>query len=156
MVEKRAKDWEGPWTRDRGQNACGKLEECLQYLKLSDKMEVGEHGEPDKTCPRRVKNTCTLIKSNRGLSLDNIRCGDVKQLPWEAFEDLADAFDQVIVERKWPMLDAPIPIGLHLKPTGGDRPIAITPLLSALFLKSQGFITDLWEEGHMDFWEDAI
>ena len=39
--------------------------------------------------------------------------------------------------RKWPNPKGEIPVPIHLipKPTGGDRPIGITPLLAALFIR---------------------
>ena len=93
------------------------------------------------------------MKSNRGLTLDFTRVGDVKQIPNEGFEDLADAFQLVTDEREWPLNNTPIPIGLHRKPAGGDRPIGITPVFSALYIKTHINTIDEREIEHMNFWE---
>ena len=49
-----------------------------------------------------------------------------------------------------------VPVALIPKEDGGDRPIGVTPLLAALFLKSHGEFVTEWEEEHMKFWEDAV
>ena len=65
-------------------------------------------------------------------------------------------FDKVIEEGEWPMNGSFIPVSLIPKPDGGDRPIGVTPLMVALFLKSlTGFVLT-WDEAAMDFWEDAV
>ena len=49
-----------------------------------------------------------------------------------------------------------VPTNPHPKPRGGDRPIGITPLLAAIFLEIHGETITDWDEGRMNFWEDAL
>ena len=39
---------------------------------------------------------------------------------------------------------------------GGDRPIGITAALAAIFIEIYGDFVLVWDEGAMDFWEDAV
>ena len=103
-----------------------------------------------------IRQSFTLLKSNLAVSLDN-QCGyDLKELPMEAFDDLGLVYDKVIEEGVWPMNNSFIPVSLIPKPDGGDRPIGVTPLMVALFLKSLTSFVLTWDEAAMDFWEDAI
>ena len=56
----------------------------------------------------------------------------------------------------WPQANLVVPIHLIPKPDGGDRPIGITPMLAAIFMKAQGTLIDEWDQEHMNFWEDAV
>ena len=95
---------------------------------------------------RTIRNKLGTIKSNRALSLDHHSCGDLKELPLEAYEDLATTFNQISKEGEWPMNGTMVRVALIPKDDGGDRPIGITPLLAALFLKSHGEFVTEWEE----------
>ena len=83
----------------------------------------------------------------------------------QAFESLSSIFHKVGQEGAWPIYGQlpskakygnPVPVSLLDKPGGGDKPIGIIPVLSALFLKCQGEITTEWDESKMNFWEDAV
>jgi hypothetical protein len=80
----------------------------------------------------------------------------MKQLPLKAFEELESLFGCVDKHGQWPQHGLVVPIGLLDKPDGGDRPIGITPMLSALYMRTKGPIIDTWESEHMNFWEDAV
>ena len=53
--------------------------------------------------------------------------------------------------QRWPCPHRPPPQG-----GPGDRPIGITPILYALFLRTYGDIVDGWDAERMHFWEDAV
>ena len=61
------------------------------------------------------------------MSLDNQVGYDLKELPQEAFDDLALVFDKMMGEGEWPMNGSYIPVSLIPKPDGGDRPIGVPP-----------------------------
>ena len=94
-----------------------------------------EEALPEPT-GRLVRNKINLIRSNRGLSLDGVCIGDVKELPTKGHDELASLFSRITQERKWPKNISLVPIGLHPKPGGGDRPIGITAALPPSSSKS--------------------
>ena len=153
MIEARSKPWYERWARDQYQINHGTLNQALVRLHTAS---LREDALPAAT-PHGLRNTLSLIKSNRGLGLDHHRSGDLKELPLDAFRELAEIFEGVNQVGIWPFNETLIPIGLIEKPDGGDRPIGITPVLAALYLKNQhGEIVMDWEEKRMVFWEDAI
>ena len=132
MVSSKAGEWYRRWSRDNLQVRSGQLKQV--FAKLESAAEASE--PPPPTCPISLRNTASLIRSSRARSLDGHRSGDIKELPSEAFVELGKIFDGVDECGEWPMNDSFIPIGLVDKPDGGNRPIAVTPYLAALFLKN--------------------
>ena len=160
MVDKRAADWYSRWDRDIGQRQGGRYKQCLDMLEKEALNQEPLQPPPTQT----IINYLSLIKSNRGLGLDHVKCKDIKQLPTVAIDSLRNIFGKVTNEGRWPVSQNingvqygnPIPVSLLDKPGGGDRPIGITPLLAALYLKSHGDITTEWDTRKMNFWEDAV
>ena len=152
MLQSRAEPWYERWSRDKHQKSNGTLAEAFTRLKHRAKQE---EALPELN-GTKVRNTLSLIKSGRAVSLDAHKCGDLKELPIEAFEDLAKIFNSIALEGSWPIEHSAVPISLIPKPDGGDRPIGVTPLLGALFLKSHSDVITEWEDSRMTFWEDAV
>ena len=149
MVNKRATDWYHRWERDIVQRQSGRYQQCLDMLEKEAQKQEPLPTQPTPT----ILNYLSLIKSNRGLGLDHVKCKDIKQLPNVAIDGLRNIFTKVTRDGRWPICQKvngtqygnPIPVPLLDKPGGGDRPIGITPLLAALYLKSHGDITTDWD-----------
>ena len=77
-----------------------------------------------KLAPRNGRNKLGTIKSNRALSLDHHNCGDLRELPLEAFTELSEIFGQMGETGFWPMNDTLIPIALIPKQDRGIGPSA--------------------------------
>ena len=151
MVRLKAEPWYTRWSRDLLERATA-IAAALVKIK-----EAALEADPiPKFKGAVIRQSLTLLTSTRAVSLDN-QCGyDLKGLPLEAFDDLGLVYDKVVEEGIWPMNKSFIPVSLIPKPDGGDRPIGVTPLMVALFLKSRTGFVLTWDEAAMDFWEDAI
>ena len=151
MVRLKAEPWYTRWSRDLLELRTN-IADAIKRIKEA----AAVAGGLPKFSGAVIRNALALIKSNRAVSLD-FQCGaDLKELPQEAFDDLALVFDKIAEEGEWPMNDSYVPVSLIPKPDGGDRPIGVTPLMVALFLKSLTSFVLTWDEAAMDFWEDAI
>jgi len=123
FVAQRAGAWYDRWNRDSHQVVNQKWKEALENL-----ARVSNQEDPlPILAPRTIRNKLGTIKSNRALSLDHHSCGDLKELPLEAYEDLATTFNQISKEGEWPMNGTLVPVAFIPKDDGGDRPIGITP-----------------------------
>ena len=151
MILTESKPWFARWSRDAGQTI-GKLKEAQERVKSAASAEPPIPAAP----PARIRSSINSFKNTRGLSLDFWNAGDVKEAPQESLVELGQVFEGDKKLRRCPFGLTATPISLIPKPGGGLRPIGVTQLLCAIFLKSQSGFLEGWEEEHMKFWEDAV
>ena len=122
MLLSKSPPWYTRWGRDKGE-----IHTDIATAMHRVRQAAQERDQIPKFKGKVIKSALALTQSNRAVSLEFQACGDLKELPLEAFEDLALVFDAIAHEGTWPMNGSFVPVSLIPKPDGGDRPHRRTP-----------------------------
>ena len=94
--------------------------------------------------------------SSTGKGSDNIGPSFIKALPIEAKIELLSLFNDIARAGAWPWQWLHTIICLIPKPSGGDRPIGLMPMLMRLFFRCYADVTRDWTMGKHGAWDTAI
>ena len=94
--------------------------------------------------------------ANTGRGSDNIGPNFIKALPMEAKGELLALFNDILLTGAWPWQWLHTIICLIPKPTGGDRPIGLSPMLMRLFFRCFADVTRGWTMEKHGAWDTAI
>ena len=111
--------------------------------------------ETPKFALRHLRNILKSWPAKAGLGLDMWVIRLWATLPDEGLQMLLSII-YLVLEGCVPMQLLMVLIGLLPKPLGGERPIALTPMLYRVIMKlCKGYVTE-WDEQAAGFWDTAI
>ena len=124
LMKQKSNTWSRLWSRDedRMKRMVQVYDSALVKAKMQD-VDSSLFLSP------RISSVVKTCRSSRATSLDSLAIKDFKNLPVEAFDDLSDVIQFIVVELALPTQILLPSVSLIPKPSGGDRPITVTSVL---------------------------
>ena len=144
--------WNQYW---KGQGEAPDWPDWLEELRLEAKRQVAE---ADRDCISldQVKTAIQKAPAQAGLGLDSWRPRDWEGLPPDLLGELTQILQEIEAGVVWPSQVLQVLLAFIPKPTGGERPIALTAGLYRLFFRIRKPVVAKWEEAKAGFWDSAI
>jgi hypothetical protein len=127
----------------------------LEELRQEALLQVSE-SDRDPITSDQVLKCIQKAPAKAGLGLDSWRPRDWEHLPVEMLESLTSILQDIDTGLCWPSQVLQVLLAFIPKPTGGERPIALTAGLYRLFFKIRKPAVAKWEEAKAGFWDSAV
>ena len=154
VMENRVQGWMRLWARDAGQHKevvqalCDLRQAALEQAKENE-FEVDEATEA-------LLKDIGAFKPMTGKGADGIRPSFLRWLPQRALEELAMQFHRWKQKCALPWQLLHMVIAMLAKPSSGERPIALEPLVLRVFLRQWRSYGQRWSAEKHGFWDDAV
>jgi hypothetical protein len=151
-MEARQAFWNKYW---KGQDRQPDWPDWLEAFRLEAMTQAAE-AQRDPTNVDLVLTVIQKAPAKAGLGLDSWRPRDWEYPPKPMQEELTSILEEIDTGLCWPSQVLQVLLAFIPKPTGGERPIALTAGLYRLFCKIRKPAVAKWEEAKAGFWDAAV
>ncbi|CAK0896370.1 unnamed protein product, partial [Prorocentrum cordatum] len=106
--------------------------------------------------PYLIHDKATALPNATGRGSDNLGPLDIRNLPFQAKQGLADFFNQCERQMAWPWQLMSVLVGMLPKPDGSDRGVALIPWLMRFWAQMRKVIGADWCAAKAGHWDQAI
>jgi hypothetical protein len=150
-VDAKAKHWSAIWAQANPRD-----DELAAVFKNLEAVARQEQVDMEHLTLGQLTATLNSAPAKTGLGTDQWSVKAWASLPAEAKVELLKLLRDCERSLTWPAQLEHNVIALVPKPTGGERPIALTVSLYRLWGKMRKHLVSQWEDKHHGFWDTAI